>query len=72
MDGTRARRSEANPDLTGELRVSARHERRHFFMPHLHVLHCPIGSIKRAHDPVNSVAGISVNAFQAPFVDSLD
>ena len=70
MDRARTGRGKTNANFASELRVSTRHECRHLFMANLDVIDGAIRAIQRAHDPVNSVAGIAVNAFQAPFVDS--
>ena len=41
-------------------------------MTHLDVLNGSICPIERTHDPVDSVAGITVDTFQAPFIDPLN
>ena len=54
---------ETNTYFAGELCVGARHERRHLFMTHLHILDRAICPIDRTDDAVDAVAGIPVNAF---------
>ncbi len=72
MDRARPGGGETNADFAGEFRVRARHERRHFFVPHLHVIDGVARAIDCADDSVNAVAGIAVDAFDAPFGDSFD
>jgi hypothetical protein len=51
VDGAWARCRQAHTDLTGELGVCARHEGRHFFMPHLDER----DPLARADEPVDAV-----------------
>ena len=63
---------QTNTDFAGELGMPAGHECSHFLMPHLHVIHRVAGAVDRTDDAVNAVAGISVNATNAPLADSFD
>src|SRR5205807_9939814 len=58
--------------LAGELRMRARHERGHLFMANLNEVHLAVGAFERAHDAVDAVAGITVNAAHAPLVEAAD
>lgn len=66
MDGARSRGCKANADITGQLGVSAGHERSFFLMPDLNELDRVSGAAKRGDDPVNPVAGIAKDALYAP------
>jgi hypothetical protein len=39
---------------------------------HLHEIHLVAGAFERAHDPVDAVAGISIDAMNVPFGEALD
>ena len=68
MDRARPRRRVAKPDLAGELGVRGRHEGGHLLMPHLDVLHFVLGPFQRHVEAADAIAGIAVDALQAPLV----
>jgi len=72
MDRAGARRGHAHARFAGELRVSAGHERRHLFMPHLHEVDGVAGALERTHDSVDAVARIAVNALHSPLLQTFD
>ena len=72
MNRARAGCREADADFAGELRVRARHERRHLLVAHLDEVDPALRALERAHDAVDAVAGITVNAINAPGRESFD
>src|SRR3569832_1381061 len=71
MDRTRSRGREAHADLAGELRLRAGHERGHFLMARLHEGKLALDAPERAHNAVDAVAGITVDARNAPLLEPL-
>ncbi len=61
---------EANTNFTGEFVMRARHERRHLFVAYLHVLDRVTRAIDCSNDSVNAIARITIDAANAPLVDS--
>ncbi len=72
MDRARAGGRQADADLAGELRVRTRHEGGHLLVAHLDELHPLLGARERAHDPVDAVARVAVDAPDAPVGEPLD
>jgi len=72
MHGARPAGGETDSYLASEFRVRARHERGHFFVADLNVIHLLSGASDCADDAVDAVAGESVNAPDAPLVQTLD
>ncbi len=71
MNGTRAGSRQAHADFSGELRVRARHERRKLLVTRLHETNAVSTAAKRAHDAVDAVTRISVDALHAPLRKTL-
>src|SRR3569623_1179834 len=71
MNRARARGGEAHADFAGELGVCASHERSHLFMTRLHESDIPLNALERAHDAVDAVAGIAVDAAHTPLPQTL-
>ncbi len=71
VDGARAGRGVAEPDLAGELRVRGGHERRHFLVPHLNVLHLGAGAFERHVQTADAVTRVAIHTLQAPFVEAM-
>jgi hypothetical protein len=63
---------DADPEASGELRVAARHERRRFFVPHLHEADLVALLPQRFHDAVDAVAGETEDRVDAPLVQDVD
>src|SRR5438132_11268760 len=72
MNRAGTRRCHADADLTGELRMRAGHERGHLLMTYLDEVDLSVGAIERAEHAVDPVAGIAVNAFDAPISETFD
>jgi hypothetical protein len=72
MDRAGAGRGQTDAHVSGELRMRAGHDRGHLFVAHLHEVHVAVRALERAHDSVDAVAGISVDAVNAPFIEALD
>ena len=72
MDGPRPAGGKANADFAGEFGMRAGHERRHFLMPHLHIIDLVARPPNRADDPVDAIARESIDAPDAPFVQTLE
>lgn len=70
VDRTGTGRCEADADLAGELRVGARHERSRLLVTDLHELDVA-AAVESAHDPVDAVSGIAVDAPHAPLRQTL-
>src|SRR3569833_1433911 len=66
MNRARARGGEAHADFAGEFGVRASHECSHLFMTRLHEGDLPLAAHERAHDAVDTVAGIAVAAAHTP------
>src|SRR3569623_1913385 len=66
MNRARARGGEAHADIAGEFGVRASHESRHHFKTRLHAGALPLDALERAHDAVDSGAGIAVDAAHTP------
>src|SRR5438477_10061951 len=62
----------ADARLAGEFRVRAGHERGHLFVPDLNEIDLLPGALERSHDPVDAIAGITVDAPYTPFAEALD
>src|SRR4051812_46644177 len=71
MDGAGARGGDADADLSGELRVPARHERRHLLVAHLNELRLAAGAVERPEKRIDPVARIPVDAPDAPLAQPL-
>jgi hypothetical protein len=50
--------------------VAARHERGHLLVAYLDEFEIVAGTVQRAHDAVDTVAGIAVDAPDAPFAEA--
>jgi len=72
MNGTGARRSKANADFAGKLRMGTRHKRSHLFVTGLNKLDFRTCTIDRTYHAVNTVSRISENSFYAPASQTLD
>src|ERR1700761_3887884 len=72
MDRARARRADTYSHLARELCMGASHESRHFLMPGLNKVDPVLGAVQSAHDPVDTVTGIPINAFYAPGDETFD
>src|SRR5205823_4121832 len=57
---------DADADLAGELRVAAGHERRHLLVADLDELGVAAGTVERAEERVDAVAGIAVDPVDTP------
>ena len=57
---------DANANLAGELRMAARHECRHLLMARLDELRIAAGPVESAEKRIDPVAGITVDAPNAP------
>src|SRR3954452_9085808 len=66
MDRAGAGCGQADAHLACELRMGAGHECRELFVPRLHESRVAIRTVERAHDAVDAVAGIAVDALHAP------
>ncbi len=66
--GARAGRCDADSDVAAELRIGARHERRHFLMARLDELRAITGAVERLDHTVDAIAGIAEDVTDAPFV----
>ena len=66
VDRSRSGSSQADARLTGELRVRARHERGHLFVPDLHEPRLVAQRLEARHDSVDAVAGITEDPLHAP------
>src|SRR5881409_3367711 len=62
----------ADAGLAGEFRVCAGHECGHLLVAHLDEIDFAFGALERAHDAVDSVAGVAVDAPHAPFAQPPD
>ena len=71
MNGAGTRGRQANADLAREFRVRARHERGHLFVAHLNEFELVFELFEGAEQPVDPVAGITINASNAPFDEPL-
>src|SRR5207249_950275 len=72
MDRARTGRGQTNTDFAGELGMPAGHECSHFLVPDLHVIDRVARAVDCTDNAINAVAGISVNATNAPLADSFD
>ena len=72
VDRARARGGDANPDLAGELRVTAGHERRHLLVADLDELRIAAGTVEGAEEGVDPVAGVAVDPVDAPIGQPLE
>ncbi len=72
MDGPRPGGGETDTDLAGELGVGARHEGRELLVAGLDEADLVLALGEGAHDPVDPVAGIAVDALDAPIDEALD
>ena len=61
----------AEPDLSGELRMRAGHEGRHFLVADLDVFHARQRLLQRHVQSADTVAGIAEYALEAPFLKAL-
>src|SRR5438105_9285308 len=66
MNRARAGSGQADTDFASKLCVRAGHEGGHLFMSHLNEIDLAFGAVECAHDSVDAVAGISVDAPHAP------
>ena len=66
VDRARPGGREADAELAGPLRVSARHECGHLLVTNLDELGIAVGAVERAEDGVDPVAGIAVEAMHSP------
>jgi hypothetical protein len=71
MDGARTRRRQTHPDLSCELRMCAGHERGELFVPRLDERQPIRGAAERAHDAVDAIARIPIDAADTPGVKAL-
>ena len=72
MDRARPRGRETDAHLAGELRVSTGHESGHLFVANLDELRVAARPIECAEQRVDPVAGIAVNALDAPLAQALE
>ena len=74
MDRARAGGGHADADGVGagELGVPARHERGHLLVPCLDELGIALRAVERAEEPVDPVAGIPVDAVDAPLAEACE
>jgi len=72
VDRAPARGGHRAPDLAGELGVGGRHERRHLLVAGLDQLRVPIGAVQRSEHRVDPIAGIAVDAVDAPLTQALE
>ena len=72
VDRAGARGRDADADLAGELRVPARHERRHLLVPRLDELRVAFRAVERPEESVDPVARIAVDAVNAPLAQALE
>src|SRR3569833_2545304 len=66
MNRARTRGGEAHADFAGEFGVRANHECSHLYMTRQHEGDLPLDELERAHDAVDAVAGIAVDAAHTP------
>ncbi len=66
VDRTRPRSGETDAGLACELRVGAGHEGSHLLVADLDELRYVLAAAEGAHDPVDPIAGITVNTFHSP------
>src|SRR3569833_2590789 len=66
MNRALPRGGEAHADFAGEFGVRASHECSHLFMTRLFDGDLPLDALERAHDAVDTVAGIAVDAAHTP------
>src|SRR6476620_5808632 len=71
MNRPRPGRGQADADFAGELRVRTGHERGHLFMTYLHEVDV-VGAVEGAHDSVDAVARVSIDAPYAPLMQPGD
>jgi hypothetical protein len=71
MDRAGTRRRQTHADFACEFCVSARHESGELFVARLDELDAVLRAPERAHDAVDAVAGITVDALHAPFAETL-
>jgi hypothetical protein len=72
VDRAGAGGGEADAGLAGELGVRAGHEGRHLFVADLDESHGLVRPVDGAHDSVDAVARIAVDALHAPLAEALD
>ena len=72
MNSSGAGGGEAHPEFAGIFRITAGHERRGFFVPHLDKADFVLAFAKRFHNPVNAIAWQAKNDFHSPFLKHLD
>ena len=68
MDGAGARGGEADTDFASELRMTTRHEGAHLLVARLDELDAIPRAFERAHEAIDPVSGIAVDAPHAPVV----
>src|SRR6185437_16691679 len=66
VDGAGTGSRQAHADLAAELGMRARHERAHLFVPRPDQLELVAGAVQRAHQAIDAVTGITVDASYAP------
>jgi hypothetical protein len=71
VDRTGTGGGHADADLAGELRVGAGGERRDLLVAHLHELDLVADLVERAQQTVDAVAGVAVDAIDAPLVEAI-
>ena len=71
VDRARPAGGHADADRAGELGVRARHERRQLFVPGLDEARLVPVLAQAREDAVDAVAGVAVDALDAPFLHSL-
>ena len=72
MDCAGAAGGEADADFAGEFGVGAGHEGGHFLVADLDEAWIIFGALESAHDSVDAIAGIAVDAVDAPAFESID
>ena len=70
--GSRPRRRKTDADLPAELGMAATHEGGRLLVPRLDELNLVPGTVERADDAVDAIAGITVDATHAPFQQTRD
>ena len=72
MDRSRPRRRQAHADLIRPLGVRAGHQGGRLLVADLDELDALLGALQGAHDPVDAIAGIAVDAVDAPLGEPLN
>src|SRR5438552_3514017 len=71
MNRSGPRRGQAYAHLVCIFCMSAGHEGRILLMPHLDKLNGVV-AVQRSHNPVDAIAGIAINSFYSPFLQTME